>query len=74
VKWTKEWPTEPGEYWYYGITNNDDCDLLHFVTAFRHAGNMRIMAGSIVCYCENFEMNKSDTFGYWIKAETPELP
>jgi len=73
-EWTKEWPTEPGNYWYWGYFYDIDDDGLHFVNAYTHAGDMFIMAGSIVVYCEGVKFNPDWCHGHWMKADTPNPP
>lgn len=73
--WSKEWPTEPGDYWFYGYFNFAiDDDGLHFVQAYRHAGNMHIKADDIVVYCEGIELLRNHTKGHWRKAAVPNRP
>ena len=73
--WTRGWPTEPGDYWYSGSFNNRiDDDGLHFVSVYRHAGDMVIMAGSMVAYCGAIEMFRSTCEGQWTPAIVPALP
>lgn len=74
-KWTREWPTEPGSYWFWGYINcNLDDDGLHLCTAYTHAGNSLIKAGSIVVYCENTQVDELLTNGKWMPAQTPSKP
>jgi len=75
MNWTKEWPTEPGSYWFYGYFNYGvGREGLHFVEVYRHAGSLTVMAGTTTAYCGNTLIQPELAFGVWQKAEVPELP
>jgi len=73
VKWTTEWPTEEGCYWFYGwchqtdIDNEEQPDLIEAVVHEEHWGTQYI-SGEV-------ELFKDDGgYGFWAKREPPELP
>ena len=74
-KWSREWPTEPGYYWFWGYINADiDNDGLHFCVAFIHAGSTWIKAGNVVVFLEDVQVIGSMTVGQWMPAQTPNIP
>lgn len=69
--WTKEWPTEPGYYWFYGQPYAKTLydPRLHIVTVHRTANE------SIVYLVEGSFMRKSaGVEGVWCPAMLPEPP
>lgn len=66
MTWTKEWPTEPGRYWFYGPRfTRDNPD-------FRHV-EVSQGWGSILYRCEGNHMNSSYV-GVWQRIVMPEPP
>jgi hypothetical protein len=73
MEWIEEWPTEPGNYWFYGWTWCDKnyenvtgtqpkCELIEvFPTS---SGVIRILRGQFMYKSERH-------IGLWAKAETP---
>jgi hypothetical protein len=84
TEWNTEWPTEPGDYWFYGWTSifasrlfeagrGGDMRLV-LAHAFRCGdGHMAYSAGSEFLYptCAG---GQPDAQGLWLKCDTPELP
>jgi len=77
-KWTKEWPTEAGYYWYWGYVPGLDIDNdgLHLMFVCRHAGDMFVMAGSMVAFMDGRDQmfKEGDCLGRWMKADAPNAP
>lgn len=77
VNWTREWPTEPGRYWFYGYPYGkqktemglgDKTPSLHLVNADKTSNSMvYVMDGQ-------FLFRDSKIIGMFCKAELPELP
>ena len=75
VKWTTEWPTEEGRYWFYGWYWRWQIDAgwppcLSYVGVYTydHTSGIRYVA-------EGLMMEKKDGgYGLWTKVEFPELP
>lgn len=69
-KWSKDWPIEPGRYWFYGKCSIyiDQKDL-YSVRVVLNALNKPtyIIEGNFLYKSEGAE-------GWWIKAELPNLP
>lgn len=71
-EWTKEWPTEPGCYFFYGwhsMNQHGDNLKLFLVEARRNAfGTLSFIVGFRCLYKEE------GAHGVWQKATLPELP
>ena len=70
VKWTTEWPTEEGHYWFIGwcnqldIDNEEQPDLIS-VTVHKEHQNTQYVSGEI-------ELFKNDgSYGFWAKRVPP---
>ena len=69
--WTETWPTEPGEYWFYGwcFWNRDEPPKLHFVRAYRSGD------GGIAFVAEgHFAYSAEEGYGMWQPVDLPEPP
>lgn len=74
--WVKEWPTEPGEYWFYGdpngnvMTEKTDKRQLILVRAARSSNDGLVLVGN-----RQF-INKAECGVYvrWMPATLPALP
>ena len=69
-EWTIEWPTEPGNYWFYGYrfrsrTSPPELNLVK-ARGVRN-GVALIVEGS-------FMFREEGAYGVWIKANLPDLP
>lgn len=72
VEWSKEWPKEPGFYWFYGFRfqNSKDPEL-QLARFFASGPDGRQLVGvdrSGFIYDSELGLRR------WAKAETPELP
>jgi len=68
--WSLEWPTEPGQYWFYGwcFRGRDYDAELHFVCVYK-------TSNSIAYVTNGHWMFKSEKgFGSWMKATLPPMP
>ena len=68
--WTKEWPTEPEWYWFYGKLYNHDSHTRYYlieVRKSRYATVHCVAGGSII-----FESDSGG--GWWQKAILPDPP
>ena len=74
MKWTKEWPTEPGYYWFYGrrfrtIHLKQEANSTYFVEVFISSNK------SPVYICSgNFLSKGEEAEGWWTRAELPDPP
>ena len=73
-EWAKEWPTEPGYYWFYGWRfkawggTRSRPPELHFVRARRTANSIALVTNGHFLYkAEGGE-------GLWMPARVPEPP
>jgi len=73
-EWSKEWPTEPGWYWFCGwktkwLFDNKSIPLLQTL-------KVRISGNNYPMYiCDGHFMFKEDhPIGFFLPLETPELP
>lgn len=69
--WTKEWPTEPGWYWFYGQTSRQLYD--------RPPRMMLVKVSEIVngvCYVTEgrFLYKAEGARGLWVRAYRPQPP
>ena len=73
AKWTMEWPTEPGLYWFYGWSSKwarESCAKIRVDMVNVHAisnGVMYSMSGQLMFVQEG-------GMGYWTKADVPAAP
>lgn len=69
VIWTKEYPTEEGDYWSYGgyVRGSNPPKLIH--VRVKRVGN-----GTLVFVGNGAFLYDTEWVGYWTKAEIPELP
>ncbi len=71
--WSKDWPTEPGYYWFYGWCwrgwRDDHTPELHYVeVALDSTGKpMYITNGHFLYKAEGAD-------GFWLPVKLPELP
>jgi hypothetical protein len=73
MRWTKEWPTEPGWYWFYGIKfqmvkDYKDRTDLHPIKVRKIANGVAHIAGS------HFLYKAEGADGWWAKMDLPDLP
>ena len=68
--WTKQWPTEPGFYWFYGwpFRDREHKPELHFVDVWKVINGITFVTQGFFLYKEE------GADGYWMPAELPELP
>jgi hypothetical protein len=71
-EWTDEWPTEPGEYWFYGWEHGKREDMekppeMSFVRARQGRDSMFYVAGGHFIY-------RQEAVGKWTKANLPDPP
>lgn len=77
TEWTREWPTEPGWYWFYGrlSTLNGTRDGKPGRTELRPIQVFRCGDGGLAYSAMTFFIYESEgAEGWWVKAEIPELP
>ena len=68
--WSKEWPTEPGWYWFYGDPFNK---AKHWI----RLNTVKIVqtSKSIALICNgNFMYKQEASDGFWTPIIIPELP
>lgn len=70
VNWTKEWPTCPGYYWFYGwcFRGRHRKPELHYVKVRRIANGLALVTNG------HFLYKAEGGDGYWSPAITPALP
>lgn len=74
MTWTLDWPTERGAYWFYGwrwrngLTKTHEPKLLYVTIVHDALGTPMYICGSGYIY------RSEGAYGYWMKAELPELP
>ncbi len=72
-QWTKEWPTEPGYYWFYGrrfrISRTEEPTEMSFVEVFLSANKTPVY----ICN-GNFLYKREASEGWWTRAELPDPP
>ena len=74
VKWATEWPTEAGDYWFYGWL--DHCDISNMVSPmiyFIEVWGLRIGEKAYTWGNEHLKKDQGG-YGLWTKIEFPELP
>ena len=69
MNWTKEWPTTPGQYWFYGRRSSmRDKDDLFYV-------QVRKIQNGVTYICEgSFLFEAEGAKGVWQPITLPELP
>jgi hypothetical protein len=68
-EWISDWPTVPGNYWFYGSRFGHDDPEIHFVKAWRASNKV------IVYVADGAFMYKEEgAEGKWTKAVLPKLP
>lgn len=70
--WTKEWPTEPGDYYFYGKYKNSDLPFdLKYCKARKAGSDGRQFLSLVVdgAFC-----HKSEQLGLFKKIEKVDLP
>jgi hypothetical protein len=66
--WTKEWPTKPGHYWFYGKRFEDMDPEMYLVKVWK-------LSDGFAYICESSFMYRSEgTDGWWMPAQLPEPP
>ena len=74
MKWTKDWPTEEGTYWFYGyrykrVSCGSNCDPEYcLVEVFKVSNGLMITTNGQFMYESETEE------AYFQKAELPEPP
>lgn len=64
-EWSKEWPTEPGRYWFYGwLHSNSEEPEMHFVHLSTHGNHFALMEKS----SELYVIHPSHARGLWVPA------
>jgi len=76
TKWTKEWPTEPGRYWFFGWPFGHQWEIGgKFVEPELNCVNVWKIANGIALVREgNFWDESEGGIGLFCKADLPELP
>ena len=72
VKWSKEWPTKRGNYWFYGDMheNNPQFAKVSFTEVVGKSGNMVAYVGEL-----GFDQKgKKGINGFWAPVEFPDIP
>lgn len=70
MKWTHEWPTEPGWYWFYGDPHGIEKHFtrLYPVRVYKVSNGWAHIAEG------NFMFPSEASDGVWIKMIVPKLP
>jgi hypothetical protein len=66
-KWTEDWPTEPGHYWFYGTPYRSMDVKLSTVTVHK-------VAHGVTCIGRGVFIYHREAKGVWQRIPTPELP
>jgi hypothetical protein len=71
-KWTKEWPTKAGAYWFYGdpfFKQKDRQSVrIHLIV-------VRKIVNALMCVTDGYFMFKEEASdGYWLEAVLPDPP
>lgn len=67
--WSKDWPTEPGYYWFYGWRISSDYNpRLHFAKVYQAVSGLIVAVGG----CSISREDGAD--GYWMPVRVPEAP
>lgn len=81
ITWSEEWPTEPGDYWFYGWTWLDNTmerngpPKYHHVQVHVTAGGARVyIARGNFMYKSNLVRNYERHVGVWTPVTFPEPP
>ena len=75
--WTTEWPTEPGDYWFYGWRSKfgfeNRLSIRMALVRALFAGQTSVR--SLIFVCEGgFMFEREGGRGKWASAELPEPP
>lgn len=72
INWTKEWPTSPGYYWFYGWCFRDRVRAPepYYVKAVRDSTGRL----SYITHDGHFLYKVEGGDGYWLPTVTPVLP
>ena len=65
--WTKEWPTTPGWYWFYGVEGGMQIRLMSVEVVASNKKTLMYKAGMVYIYPGSAD-------GVWQSAVVPELP
>ena len=72
MKWTHEWPTKPGWYWFYGDPYKKEPEfryiVLHPVSVHQGANSLVYVTGA------GFMYKVEASNGLWTKMIVPEVP
>lgn len=66
--WTKEWPTEPGAYWFCGTNDRS----LQFVRAFQGGASATAHLAFVADGAFLYKAEAGE--GLWLPADVPEIP
>ena len=72
--WTRDWPTKPGRYWFYGyrhgrVSCGYDCDRVLLMVVVKKTGS------GVVCIAEGHFLYKQEVEdAQFTDAILPELP
>lgn len=74
MNWTNQWPTEPGEYWFYGWCWGSRArdPQMHFVRASRTGPPEH--PGLVVVTDGHFLWQSEGGLGLWCPAKLPDAP
>ena len=67
TKWTEDWPTEPGDYWFYGQPN------VNFPTKEEEVYLVKVskISNGLMFVTNNRWLYKTEAKGLWLPAELP---
>lgn len=69
LTWSKDWPTEPGRYWFYGVSHKCSTENL-----LRPAEVRKISNGIMYIADGAFIYKEDGAVGWWAPLVEPELP
>ena len=70
LEWTIEWPTKPGQYWFYGFRwkDRDRPPKFYYVSVRKIANGFAYVEGHAFMY------KAEKDYGVWAQVELPVLP
>jgi hypothetical protein len=73
--WTKEWPIEEGEYWFYGLPYGNSLNPKICIEKPRlFLVKIRKCSNGILFMTEGTFIQPAKMKGVWAKVDLPELP
>lgn len=67
--WFKDWPNEPGNYWFFGYRSNYSSSA-----ALYHVQVRKIVTGPIYIADGHFLCQAEGARGLWLPKDVPEVP